>query len=227
MNLEEKVLAVLMKEAKSFGFSKNELKSAASNVASNLTISDDASEEEIAAAVKEAVDSVIPYLKLSQSAYGRMVKAYKDQHDTDEPSDDDDDDKDDKKKPKKDDKKDEVPEWAKTLVSGVEALKSEISTLKGEKVAESRRSKIEKLVKDTGTYGKTTLRNFDKMKFDSDEEFDEFVSGIESDIKEINQERANSGLEALGSVPAPGKKDPTKVEVATDAELDEIAGNSN
>ena len=78
MSLKNKVFAELKAKAKSFGFSKKELESAAATIADNLDLDENASDEEIATAATEAVDKYLPLLKLSQSAYGRMVKAYKD-----------------------------------------------------------------------------------------------------------------------------------------------------
>jgi hypothetical protein len=230
MSLKNKVFAELKAKAKSFGFSKKELESAAATIADNLDLDENASDEEIATAATEAVDKYLPLLKLSQSAYGRMVKAYKDQHTSDDDSDDsDDNDDDDKTKgkrkstPKKDDG-DDTPEWAKSLMKNFETLTNEVTALKVEKTTTNRREKLNKLLKDTGIFGKTVLKNFDRMSFKDDYEFDEFYADVEQDLKEENQERANKGLEALGEPPAPVKNTP-KVEEASDAELDEIANN--
>ena len=63
------------------------------------------------------------------------------------------------------------------------------------------------------------------MKFDNDDEFDEFFSEVEEDLKVFNQERANAGLEKLGS-PAIGSNAPKKdekPEVLSEEEVKAIA----
>jgi len=239
MSLKDKVFAKLKTEAKSFGYNKKELESAAATIADNLDLDENASEEDEDAAVDKSVKAYLPLLKLGQSAYGRMVKAYKDQHasgddddDDDDGNQDDDDDDDSKSKGKnskskgksKDD--DKTPEWAKAMLANVESLSNEVKSLKAEKATLGRRAKLEALVKDTGIFGTSTLKNFDRMTFDDDDAFDEFYSEVEQNLKDLNQERANEGLGKLGAPPAgPGKKDTRKPEEATDAELDEIANN--
>ena len=37
-------------------------------------------------------------------------------------------------------------------------------------------SKLKALLKDKGTFGKTVLKNFDKMKFENESEFDDFYA---------------------------------------------------
>ena len=79
-------------------------------------------------------------------------------------------------------------------------------------------------MKDTGIFGTSTLKNYDRMSFKDDDAFDEFYAEVEQNLKDLNQERANKGLDKLGTPPATEKKTP-KVEEASDAELDEIANN--
>ena len=233
MSLKDKVFAKLKIEAKSFGYNKKELESAAATIADNLDLDENASEEDEDAAVDKSVKAYLPLLKLGQSAYGRMVKAYKDQHasdDDDDDNNDDDDDDDDSKskgqkksKSKSKDDDDKTPEWAKAMMANVEKLSNEVTSLKSEKTTLGRRAKLEVLLKDTGIFGTSTLKNFDRMTFKDDEAFDEFYDEVEQNLKDLNQERANKGLDQLGEPPQGGQKKETKTEEATDAELDEIA----
>lgn len=85
------------------------------------------------------------------------------------------------------------------MLKTVETLTNEITTLKGEKVASTRKAKLEALLKDAGSYGKRTLKNFDRMTFETDDDFDEFYSDVEEDLKAFNQELADKGLENLNN----------------------------
>lgn len=69
--MKQKVLEVLKPKAASFGFTKEELESVSESIAK--TLQDDATDEQITL----AVDNVLPYLQLSQSASARIVTAAK------------------------------------------------------------------------------------------------------------------------------------------------------
>ena len=57
------------------------------------------------------------------------------------------------------------------------------------------------------------------MKFENDEEFEEFYSEVEEDLKSYNQERADAGLSSLGNPPGAGSKKQEEHEVLTDEEV--------
>ena len=226
---------MLKPKVKQFGFNKKELQGISANIADNLTSVDDASDEDVNAEIEERIDAVLPYLQVSQSYANRLVEDVRKKNDDDDEPDDDDDEPNPKgkrqpgsksNKTNKEDKND-APDWAKGIIESVETLRGEISTLKGEKVATSRKSKLSELLKDSGSYGKRILKSFDRMKFETDEEFEDFYSEVEEDLKAYNQERADAGLAALGNPPAAGggkggKKDD---EVISDAEVEAIANS--
>ena len=64
------------------------------------------------------------------------------------------------------------------------------------------------------------------MKFENDEEFEEFYADVENDLRTYNQERADNGLSTLGSIPntTGGKKKET--ELLTDDEIIALAQGS-
>lgn len=231
MDRKQKALLMLKPKVKQFGFNKKELQGIAAKIADNLASADDASDEDVNAEIEEKIDAVLPYLQVSQSYANRLVEEVRKQNDDDEPDDDDKPSGDRKpgSKNTKDDKDknkdcDTAPEWATSLLKTVETLTSEITTLKGEKVASARKSKLEALLKDAGSYGKRTLKSFDRMKFETDEDFDEFFSDVEEDLKAYNQELADKGLENLNNPPATeskgiGKKD----EPMSDKEIEDLA----
>lgn len=231
MTLERKVFNALKPKTTAFGFNRKELLSVAAEIANNLQLKDDASEEDIASAIDDAIDLAIPYLKLSQSMATRVINDSKKPKDGDDQNDDDDNDDDDTVKASK--KSSQTPpepqdfkesEAFKALMSVVTDLKSEITSLKGEKVSNVRKSKLEELLKDSGAYGKTILKSFDKMTFKDDAEFDEYFDGIEEEYEKFAQEMADSGLSHLPTPPAlKNKQLEKKTEVFTEEEITKLA----
>ena len=235
MDRKQKVLFMLKPKVKQLGFNKKELQGIAANIADNLTSADDASDEDVNAEIEEKIDAVLPYLQVSQSYANRLVEDERKKNGDDEPDDDDNDEPDQKSKRQPGSKSnktnkegnDEAPAWAKGLVETVETLRGEIATLKGEKVTTSRKSKLAELLKDSGSYGNRILKSFDRMTFETEEEFDDFYSEVEEDLKAYNQERADAGLAALGNPPAAGggKGGKKEDEVISDAEVEAIANS--
>lgn len=233
MDRKEKVLLMLKPKVKAFGFNKKELMGIAAKIADNLTSADDASDEDVNAEIEERIDVVLPFLQVSQSYANRLAEdARRKKVDDDEPNDNDDpsNTSSNKRQPGSDknntsnkEKNDDTPEWAKGLLGKVDALTNEISVLKGEKVTTSRKSKLSELLKDSGSFGSRILKSFDRMKFETDEEFDEFYSEVEEDLKSYNQERADAGLATLATPPAAGSKGSGKQdEVLTDKEVEDL-----
>ena len=226
---------MLKPKVKQFGFNRKELQGIAAKIADNLTSADDASDEDVNAEIEEKIDAVLPYLQVSQSYANRLVEDARKKNDDGEPDDDDDETEPMSKgkrqpgsKSNKNNKEenDDAPAWAKGLVETVETLRSEIATLKGEKAATSRKSRLAELLKDSGSYGNRILKSFDRMKFETDDEFDDFYSEVEEDLKAYNQERADAGLATLGNPPAAGGKGVKKEdEVISDAEVEAIANS--
>lgn len=225
MDRKQQVFLKLKPKVKAFGFNKKELMSVVAKIADNLTSTDDASDEDVNAEIDTAIDAVLPYLQVSQSFANRVIEENRKKNDDDDeplnptnrqPGLN-------KKNPKNRGKNDAAPEWARGLVQTVQTLNDEIAALKGEKVVTTRREKLESLLKDAGTFGARTLKSFNKMKFENDEEFEEFYSEVEEDLKSYNQERADAGLSSLGNPPGPGSKKQEKNEVLTDEEVIAIA----
>lgn len=104
------------------------------------------------------------------------------------------------------------------------AFQDEFNTMKASRVRETREKRLADILKDTGTYGARIQKNYSRMTFDSDEDFDTFCNEISEDIKAFNQERANIGLEKMGISASGGDTTrETKQEVMTDKEIDDLA----
>lgn len=224
----KQVLVILKPKSKALGFSREELEGIAANVANNLELDEEASDEDVNAEIEKQVNAVLPYLKIAQKTAQRTIQSFKDSKglDDDEVYDPDDDPAGNKKpirKQKKEKEEEQVPAWAQALITQNKALQTEILGLKSERESDGRRSKLKALLKDKGTFGKTVLKNFDKMKFENESEFDDFYDGVVEDLAAIDQERANEGLGKLGAPAAQRKPKEEEVEVIKENEIDELA----
>lgn len=235
MDRKQKVLLMLKPKVRQFGFNKKELQGIAANIADNLTSADDASDEDVNAEIEDKIDAVLPYFQVSQSYANRLVEDARKKNDDDDEPDDDDDEPTPKGKrhpgskntKNNKDENNDTPEWASALLKTVETLTGEIATLKGEKVTSTRKSKLEALLKDSGSYGSRILKSFDRMRFETEDEFEEFFSEVEEDLKTYNQERADQGLASLGNPPATGNGKGTgkEDEPMSDTEIEDLAKN--
>lgn len=224
----KQVLVILKPKSKALGFSREELEGIAADVANNLELDEEASDEDVNAEIEKQVNAVLPYLKIAQKTAQRTIQSFKDSKDLDDDEvDDPDDDPAGNKKPirrqKKEKEEEQVPAWAQALITQNKALQTEILGLKSERESDGRRSKLKALLKDKGTFGKTVLKNFDKMKFENESEFDDFYDGVVEDLAAIDQERANEGLGKLGAPAAQRKLKEEEVEVIKENEIDELA----
>lgn len=224
----KQVLVILKPKSKALGFSREELEGIAADVANNLELDEEASDEDVNAEIEKQVNAVLPYLKIAQKTAQRTIQSFKDSKNLeDDEVDDPDDDPAGNKKPirkqKKEKEEEQVPAWAQALITQNKALQTEILGLKSERESDDRRSKLKALLKDKGTFGKTVLKNFDKMKFENESEFDDFYDGVVEDLAAIDQERANEGLGKLGAPAAQRKPKEEEVEVIKENEIDELA----
>lgn len=221
----KQVLSILKPKCKALGFNLEELEGIAADIADNLELDEEASEEEINEKISSEVEAVIPYLKIAQKASNRVIQNSKNNKNPE--SDDNDtnagqDGVDQKKEEEK------VPVWAQAIITQQKAIQTELTGLKSERETDGRRSKLKALLKDTGTFGKSTLKNFDKIKFENEADFEEFYDGVVEDLATLNQERANAGLAKLGATAATSgnkkEKEGDKPEVISEKEIEELAG---
>lgn len=228
--LQQTVMSMLKPKVKAFGFSKKVVKSIAAEIADKLDIEEDASDEDVNAKIEVAIAAVLPFMPMIQSQANSQLdewkKAQTQNDDEDEEEDDDPKSKSVSKSTKNKDKKtDEIPAWAQALIDSNKTLNDQLAAIKGEKITDTRRAKLGTLLKGTKSFGDSKLRDFRRMKFDTDEDFDEFYAEVEADLKTFNQERANAGLEKLG-LPVGGvktKQKEDKPEVLSEEEIKAIA----
>lgn len=179
--MEEKILEVLKPKAASFGFTQDELKSVAKSIADNLSLKEDATDEETAEAVSKAVEGVLPILKLSQSAMNRVIESKKAKEEK-KPLEE--------KQPKEEKKSGEdEPAWFKAYRESQEKRIAELEQGKRNenysKRAKERFKDMDEDFRDLGMEGKT---------FQNDDEFETFASNLESKWAAYSQKLSDKGL---------------------------------
>ena len=217
------VLNVLKLKSKALGFSRDELEGIAADVADNFDLDEEASDEDVNAEIEKQVNAVLPYLKIAQKTAQRTIQNFKDSNVDNDVNDPDDTGITKNNHKNKQESEEKVPAWAQALITQNKALQTEILGLKAERETDGRRSKLKALLKDKGTFGKSVLKSFDRMKFENESEFDDFYNGVVEDLAAIDQERANEGLGKLGVPSGPEHKEDPKPEVLNDAEIDALA----
>lgn len=248
---QRKVFTLLRTKTKALGLNRKELESLALKIDKNLQLEEDASDEDVDAAIDEAIDAALPFLEVSQSVAQRSIQtalqrrqAQQDEDDNDEDDDPDDDGQDDgeedrnnrqrgkgkkNRNPKHNSEDSELMKLLREQSEAIKSLKGQIETMQGDRVHDSRRTKLKKLVENTGTFGKSVLKQFDLMTFKDDDAFDDYLDEVQKDLDELNQERANEGLKKLGEVPA-GKKNKSpenkSVDVLSDDDIIALAGGT-
>ncbi|MDD4593440.1 MAG: hypothetical protein PHG06_23930 [Parabacteroides sp.] len=190
--MKTKVLQTLKPKVASLGFTKEELESVVDTISG--TLQEDATEEQINA----QIDAVIPYLKLSQTAVTRIVNAKKKEEQ--------------QKAPKASTTTQEAEEGAdpedkfEKLLKVIEAQNEKIDALVNKDVKTSRREVYVSKLKDLPEFiQKSKLKDFDRMNFKDQEDFDSFIQETETDIPVIKQAIADSELSEMEK-PFLGKK---------------------
>lgn len=89
----------------------------------------------------------------------------------------------------------EVPAWAKGLIESNKALTEKLQAFESGKATESRKQILEGKLKDAPkAFKNKVLKDFERMKFEQEEDFTKYVNETEADLAEFNQEIANIGL---------------------------------
>lgn len=263
MKYLQQVLKALKPKVKRYGFKREDVESFAAAIAKKLDIADDASDEDVASAIEDAIDDAIPYIEAAQKQSSRIVRrklreareANEDEDDDDDEDDDEEDDDDEEPKGKKskkskkskkaakksnkseddededeDDDEDghnDLSRQIKKLTKLVVSQNDEIAKLKQGKTSDRRRKRLEKILENTGTFGKSVLRRFDKQDFEDEDDFEDFLDEVREDLEELNAERKNNGLGKLGAPPSTRSSkqedEVSQEEPYTDDEIDDLA----
>lgn len=248
---QRKVFTLLRTKTKALGLNRKELESLALKIDKNLQLEEEASDDDVDAAIEEAIDAALPFLEVSQSVAQRSIQTalqrrqaqqdddydVEDDNPDDDGQDDDEGDRNNRQRgkgkknrtPKHNSEDSELMKLIKEQSEAIKSLKGQIETMQVDRVHDSRRTKLKKLVENTGTFGKSVLKQFDLMTFKDDDAFDDYLDDVQKDLDELNQERANEGLKKLGEVPA-GKKNKSpedkSVDVLSDDDIIALAGGT-
>lgn len=175
--MKEKIIQKIRELFPNVNLSKERLDAIADKLAAKIT-----EEDQIEEKVND-LNEVVPFAEIAkQDDRVRTLEAEakkKTAKSTDTPKEDPD---------KKDKSDDDPPAWAKALLEKVEKLESG-------KIATSRREKVLEKLKDADEkYRNRVLRDFDRMRIDSDEDFETVLSDIESDFSDFKQLQSDIGL---------------------------------
>ena len=213
--LKDKILAALKIKFANKGFSAKTLEGLAAELAKTVT-------EE--ANIETAISGVEPILTVMQSEIDTRVttavnKAKEEK--TDKPGEGAADKPGETIVPESGEK---TPAWAKTIIDQNKQLTDRLSAIEQGKTIESRKSKLEtKLAKvnekDKGRY----LKNFGRMNFETDDEFETFLTEVEEDVKDLVQEDADTNLSNISGTPQRGNSGVSK-DKPSEAQLDSVIG---
>ena len=82
---------------------------------------------------------------------------------------------------------DDVPEWAKSFIEANKKLTEELAALKGEKVANSRKTALDGVIEKLPAEFKTRYeRDFARLSFKDDDDFNAWLEDTKKDVEGVN-----------------------------------------
>lgn len=204
--MKDKILQALKTKFKNLGFGDKAFQGVADYLAATVT-------EE--AQIETAIAGVEPLLKSFQGEIDARVttavaKAKSEKKDVD------DDGEGAGQKKQQQQKNDDTPEWAKALIDTNKALTERLNRIETGKVVETRKQTLEAKLKDApAKFKEKILKDFARMNFEKDEDFESYLTETETDLTAFNQELADHGLGAHGK--------PQRGSAATEKEGVELA----
>src|SRR5690606_33914769 len=208
--MKEQILKALKIKFSNLGFGDKAFEGVAAYLATTVTEEDK---------IETAIGGVEPLLKSFQGDADKRVNDAIAKEKKEKSTDKGDESKKDKQENKSSDdgKSDDVPAWAKSLIEQNKTLQEKIQGIESVKTLESRKSVLEKKLEGLPEKVKTKfVKDFNRMSFSNDDEFNTFLTETESDIAEIKQDISNHNVKAFGKpILAGGKteKEPPKEEV--------------
>ena len=114
---------------------------------------------------------------------------------------------------------DDMPGWAKKVFERFEGIEKKLGGLEADKVTGSRKSRLDDKLKDAPESVKNMIvKNFGKMKFDSDDDFTEYLTDVSAQVEEFAKDAkidgmAGNGKSQTGNGGTGGSKTATKEEL--------------
>lgn len=225
----QKVLDALKIKAYNLGFSEDELGKVADKIVDNNEVADDADDSTVNELINTSIDSVMDYLSLAQSASQRTISKFKNKQKeggekgkvvekpvepnaktTTEPT--------------SNDSGNDAKQILETLLKKFDDFETKTNErferINSENIAQTRYDKLKDVVKDAGDFGERELRNFKRMKFADEDDFNAYLKDIQDNAREYN---TNSSQKKLQATPPKSNQSKEDVKVASDEELKAIA----
>jgi hypothetical protein len=104
--------------------------------------------------------------------------------------------------------KEDMPAWAKALIDSNKTLSDKLSAMEGEKIATSRKSSLEAILKNAPEKIRQRYeKDFVRMTFKDDEDFNRWIGEITPDVEAItNEYQAKGGVVTRPKAGAAGGK---------------------
>jgi hypothetical protein len=207
--MKNKLILLLKTLFASKGFNAKELEGMADLAIKQHNLTDDSTDEDLSA----AGETLKPYAEFTQSVASRQVTDAKKPKPVETPKPADTPDPEDKPNP-------DDPNAA--VLAMLKEMRGELAAIKGEKVTNTRKDQVAKLLEASDDKFKAaTLKAFGRMKFETDDEFTEYLTELETDAKDFV--KSDSTEEGVGAVFRPtggagGNAGKTKGQ-ASDAEV--------
>lgn len=121
----------------------------------------------------------------------------------------------------------QAPEWAKALIEQNKAMQDRVNLIEIGKVKESRLAQIKSKLDGLPESFKTQkLKDFGRMQFENDEDYNQYLTEFDTDIKAFNQELIDKGLSGH-SKPLFGKETDGVSSAVNDYLKEKKEGDSN
>lgn len=212
MSLKKEIIALLKTKFPGVQLSAARVEAIATKIDAKITTA-----EEIEAKLDEA-NELFPFADIAKQ--DDRIRSLEEEAKKKKPADEKGD------NPKKEEPKvDETPteKMLREALDGIKSLTSEVASIKGEKVTNTRRATYLESLKGTSKeYQEREMKKFDRMKFETDEEFNEFLT----EAKELHADAIqDDALDGVGNdKPLASSSGNASAKRATDAELDEVMG---
>lgn len=96
---------------------------------------------------------------------------------------------------------------AKAIADAVKPLSEQIAAFKGAETTKTRFEKLQETLKDApDLFKENTLKNFGRMKFENDEDFEAYVAETSGDLAKYRQDTTDEGLRKFGNPGVGGAK---------------------
>lgn len=228
--MKQKILGLLNAKFLGKGVRKDGLAQLANSLAITVTTEDEAqalveklSEEQVTEFIKEYRKDVDKEVSTSTKTYETGLKQKYDfvekRADEGKPE-----------KPKDATDADVAAIVAKAVAEAVKPLSEQLNALKGAETAKSRFEKLQDTLKDAPVlFRENTLKNFNRMNFENDEDFEAYVAETSDDLAKYKQETAEEGLRKFGAPNGATKTEPKAKEVRPEVQayLDAKAGKTD